>query len=178
MKRNPDYLSAIILVIWAVTLVLLCLQGLRSAGAQDTPETSPSVFTLSCYITDEGYATVLVNAAGRGRYTFDNVDGIDTTIPKVFVTHAGVYRLGRISIYGEYSLSFVRSDGLTATLAMTPDWQTWCDKVNTPPESAPEPTSTPLPMEVPEPTAVPQVMSTGITCTVQYPKIILVCNGA
>lgn len=173
MKKSPDYLSAAIIVVWVITLLLLCAFGLQEANGQDTPHPITTFFTLSCYITDEGYATVLMQSDGEEHYTFDNVEGIDTTIPEAFTTSVGVEVLGRISIYGAYDLSFVREDGAVALLTMSEDWQVWCDKENTPPEGTPEPTEVPV-----EPLPYVQViMSTGRTCIVKYPEIILVCNG-
>lgn len=187
MKRQP-YLSIAIIVLWLVVGVLLCVAGLRGLGAQDGPPIT-TLFTFSCYVTEEGYATVLVQSDGVEHYTFDNVDGIDTTIPNDFTTAAGTYTLGRMSIYGTYNLVLMRDDGMGATLSMTPDWQVWCDKDTTPPEGTLEPTEapiTPSPDENAEngflainpamPMSTPAPMYKVRMCVIQYPKVILVCH--
>lgn len=154
MKKNPDYLSYGILIVWIVTLALLCAEGLRHTGAQDIP--APYV----CRDTSVEWV----------RFQFHNLPTID-------VHDTWGWEADGAGGDGEmWIMDALPDTGTAALFTSLSDFRLEGD-ANTPPcdapaEATPEPTAAPVVEQV----ASQPVVSTGRTCVIKYPQIILVCS--
>lgn len=149
MKKYPNVLSVMIVLVWVIVFILLAAEGLRHAGAQDI---APYVCRDSSYPTP--------------RFEFHNLP----TLPEG--DGWGIFADGSTMIDGVWIMDAL-PDGTATLVTSLTDFTLHADDTTAPCDvPTPEPTSTPVVQAV----SVQPVASVARMCVVKYPQLILVCS--
>lgn len=186
MKKQSDSIVEIgmlfvLMILWIILMSILLLGMVTPARAQDA-----ALQPVICRDADYGYGSFVIRvpsewnnpdlaswwvlADGFGAYANPS-DGV--TFRADALTHVDVYGEGNPQWMQDLQIGdLVVGSGDYSVIVVANQTTVECDE-NDYPVSTPVP---PVPTLVPT-TQVQSVASTERTCTVQYPQIILVCNG-
>lgn len=178
------------LLLFAVVVILI-IGVFSPVNAQD--EHVITVFQVTCleplsedhyrlhihYTSDglEAFTFAMGDVIGANGDTLPYVGHATTNIPDTFITSIGSYDDWYLEAHSEdspytFTLLFTNDIGTGVLLVNTWDNMPECDSL---PLNAPETAQMPTGALNTMPLAQP-VVSTGRTCTVKYPQLVVVCN--
>lgn len=193
--RKLELSDIILTILWAIVAILMVFVFIYEANAQDNPRVV-TVFEQGCiealdgshyrlrfYYTSDGvekFTFKMGDAIGSNAETLPYTGRVKTNIPQSFKTSAGLHDKWYVEAKSEdspytFNLIFTNDIG-SATLPLnTWDNTTWCEVDRYSQAKPVETAQIPIVALNSPIVAAVQVVSTGRTCTVKYPQIILVC---
>lgn len=161
-------------------MVLFVLVFAMMVGVAKAQDVSTNFVPTCMTSVDENTVNINIDyeSTGGDEYTIEVLALLDTTIPAHLEPEVGRHHLGYVQLHSEdtsqsYIVRFSQvATGLQADMTIN-TWDIgYCDSPDyiAPPDVF-LPTMTPEPQPIPAP-----VYSTGVTCTMKYPQLVLVCN--